>query len=1214
MWNQNPVNKKPLRNRNRNPVKTQPIPADGQSPRQILRRAGRALRMGRGLTSLAIGVVVAGLVLGTWLVLDSRVRFGAVGRWAGFLAFALPLAAALAHSARTCLRRMDDAALARRLETATGRTDNALVNAVQLDRTLEGNSQWRAVLLGELAGLWHGIAWKSIYDWRLLRRWAAGAGALSLLGLVLFLVKPAEFRQRVGRVLMPTSEIAPITRTRVVDVMPGDRVVSRGTVLTMKVILSGDSPDKVWLVVSNDGGVVRHTARRDGAEMSWSVDCKWTESGSYRFEAGDARSFDRRIDVKLPAKVVARQLMIAPPTYTKLQTVRVPDGAPWPVVPQGADVTLDWTFDRGLKELSVDHDDAKTVTSGKAEEWRLTGKPVSNRSWSAHWTDLAGLSDEGRVSFNVKADEAPRVRLIQPTGEEEVLLTRDAWLRLTFEATDDYGLAVVDVCRGTPEKPDARAIQSWKPGVPFFKQTVDIQLSRWVGKEESEAWFCVAASDGNVVTGPGRTLSRMLVVRIVTPEELQRATENRQGEVLGSLDDLLRLQQTNLDATRAVLQMADADDHSGVATLAERQSRIEEAAGELVTGTPAGSAAWRNVLGGLLVREMPQAVLALRDAVSIKGEDRRKSLAKGEALEASILARLKNLPADLRDESAGVAVRDLIGRVEALFNREKALHGRVLKADKGEGPAMAGDQDALADESRVVRQALADGAQNASIGDVAFRAVLTKAAAMMGELKIYEQMIRSAEQIDGGKFPEAAVLCKQVLVDLARVLELLNTSQRSDAGEKAESMKEAAADIREKLDAMVEQQRAVVEKSKELASKDEFSPEDVAQAKELAAKKDEIAKLIEQMLTDAHAFPDLRPMNELREELTKIYEDVIQQDAEKAAAGELKPSEIAVQKEESLLEAMEKAAETAEDMEMWLPDKNETTKWLMENFDLTEMPEIPNLPLPDSFTDLVGDLLKEQEGLAEEVQDAASNNAFAVNPANGWEVADGPMPGFNAQGKSGNTPPNKNEQTGRSSGGREGMSSGEMVNQRADKLEGSSIDARRTNDPLQKGHVEDDGPPADAKATGGGKAGGASQRLGMTGEAPLRAVNTPDQMLNDALAAEQALLAQQAAKSYATARLFYLRTGPMPEVARLMDESREALKNGRLADYEALHRRIVANLRKLGEGGTTRDVKVLGGGGGRFVGEKRLPGGADVVVPSGFQHPVDDYFRSLDKP
>lgn len=208
-------------------MKTDPTINEGQSPRQILKRAGNALKLGRGLTSLAIGLVAAGVVLGAWLVVDSKVRFGAVGRWVGFMAFALPLFAAIAFAGRTWLRRMDDAALARRLETATGRTDNALVNAVQLDRTLEGNSQWRGVLLGELAGLWHGIAWKRIYDWRLLRRWAAGAGTLLLLGLILFLVKPAEFRQRVGRVLMPSSEIAPITKTRVLDVSPGDKVVSR---------------------------------------------------------------------------------------------------------------------------------------------------------------------------------------------------------------------------------------------------------------------------------------------------------------------------------------------------------------------------------------------------------------------------------------------------------------------------------------------------------------------------------------------------------------------------------------------------------------------------------------------------------------------------------------------------------------------------------------------------------------------------------------------------------------------------------------------------------------------------------------------------------------------------------------------------------------------------------------------------------------------------
>ncbi len=1189
--------------------------SDVQTPRQVLNHAARALKMGRGLTSLAIGLVAASVMLGAWLMVDARAHFGIFGRCAGLVGIALPIACAFIHAAGSLLRRIDDAALARRLETATGRTDNALVNAVQLDRALHESPQWRAVLLGELAGLWGGIAWERVYDWRLLRRWAAAAGSVILLGSFLYLLKPVEFRQRVGRVLLPAREIAPVTRTRVIHVEPGDRVVARGTVLTLQVTLDGEVPAEVWCVITqSDGRVTRHAAQRTLESMIWAVDCKWQESGNYQFVAGDARSFERRIEVRIPAKVLTRQLAVVPPVYTGMKAFRVPDGTVWPVIPAGSDVTLDWLFDRAVNELSVDQGEAVARVSERPEAWKLSGRPVANRPWSTHWTDVLGLSDQARIVFNVKVDEAPRIQFIHPTGEEEILITRDATLPLTFEASDDYGLAEVALFRGTPEKPDSRVIQTWKPNSPAFRQTVEIQLSRWIGSDEHEAWFCVGARDANDVTGPGHTLSRLLVLRIVSPDELRRASESRQGEVLDSLEDLLRVQQTNVDATRAVLKDASKHEASDVMALAERQSRIEQAANRLLLGTGVGSTAWREVLAGLVAREMPQAVVALKNALTSEGSEQHRTLSKAEALETAILSRLKCLPAHLRDEASGVAARDLIGRVESLFNRQKVLHGRSVKAVAGDGRARAGDQDSLADESRMVCQALADGAKNASLGDSTFRKALDKAAALMRAKKIYEQMILCAEQIEGEHFPEASALCKQVLVDLARVLELLNHSQRTEAGENADSLKEAAAGIREKLEALVDQQRAVVEKSKQLAAKDEFRPEDVAVAKELAAKKDELEKLIEQMLTDAHAFPDLRPMNELREELTKIYEDVIQQDTEQAAKSALKPSEIAVQKEESLLDDLEKAAKTAEDMEMWLPDKNETTKWLMENFDLTEMPEIPNLPLPDAFTDLVGDLLKEQEGLAEQVQDAASNNAFAVNPANGWEVADGPMPGFNAQGKSGNTPPNKNEQTGRSSGGREGMSSGEMVNQRADRLEGSTTEARRTNDPMQQGQVKDDGPAADAKATGGGKAGGASQRAGMTGEAPLRAVNTPDQMLNSALAAEQALLAQQTAKSYATARLFYLRTGPMPEVARLMDESREALKSGRLADYEALHRRIVTGLRKLRDGGTTGDVKELGSPGKRFVGDKRLPGGADVAVPAGFQEPVDDYFRSIDTP
>ena len=295
---------------------------------------------------------------------------------------------------------------------------------------------------------------------------------------------------------------------------------------------------------------------------------------------------------------------------------------------------------------------------------------------------------------------------------------------------------------------------------------------------------------------------------------------------------------------------------------------------------------------------------------------------------------------------------------------------------------------------------------------------------------------------------------------------------------------------------------------------------------------------------------------------------------------------------------------------MWLPNKNDSTKWLCENFDKTEMPDIPNLPLPDAFEDLVGDLLKEQEGLAQEAQDAASNPAFA-QAQQGWDVADGPMPGFSAQGKSGNTRPNQNEQTGRSSGGREGMSDGEMVGNTASNLEGSTPKTRRTNDPMQQGQIKDDGGIQQARATGGGKAGGFSDRNGMDGNAPLRASNAPRMTTSDALAVQQALLAEKTSKTYGQASLLYLRAKGLADAARLMDQSQTALKEGRLADFRNLHQKIVTQLTEVKGGILPGNVVSLTTGDTARTQDKQLLGGDKGQAPAAYKKAVADYYRAL---
>src|SRR5205085_12287012 len=98
-------------------------------------------------------------------------------------------------------------------------------------------------------------------------------------------------------------------------------------------------------------------------------------------------------------------------------------------------------------------------------------------------------------------------------------------------------------------------------------------------------------------------------------------------------------------------------------------------------------------------------------------------------------------------------------------------------------------------------------------------------------------------------------------------------------------------------------------------------------------------------------------------------------------------------------------------------------------------------------------------------------------------------------------------------------------------------DTRRTKDPMQKGHVKDEDGPSEAKATGGGKAGAFSDRKGMDGNAPLRSSTAPRQLAANALAVEQALLKEKAAKTYAQATLLYLKANGLSDVVQLMDDS-----------------------------------------------------------------------------
>ena len=1153
-----------------------------------------------------------------FLLCDTQFHFGAVGRWTGFLLTFSPLLGGIALALPALLARITDASMARRIERSCPGSRNVLINAVQFDEELAAGSAVRAALFEEMHDPFPQVQWREVFNLPLLKKLALTLSVICFAISLLAIARPGHFINSALRIFLPASPIEPLTRTRILALMPGDTMVAHGDGVNLTVTLGGEIPKAAWVSFCQDGSTwQRMLLDRDVGRPEYSFAWKEVrEPVEYYVEAGDVRSVTHRISVQPRTVIKTRSAEIQPPAYTKLPSIDLKDFEMLRDIIPGSRFAVALEFTSAV--TAVHSDDGKggelTVTRLDETHWRIAGTVIASQTVKVKYRDTAGHEDADSLQMTVKPDEAPRINVTAPEEGREIVVTPDAELPLQFTATAGFGLGSLAVYKSTNDKPDALLVKEWKDAVDrkSFVGGTQISLRQYAAPGDDHVTFSVIARDRNDVTGPGVTISRPIVVSLRSDEKLRQQADDANAHLRHSLEELVTLQQTNLNETRTVV-VAENQTPQMFAPLIERQAKIADIAGQVIQSGNVATPEILSDLRSLVEKEMKDAVLALRNAGGTEGDPRAKFSALAISLEAAIFARLQGGPAAADAGAEKGRIQDLLASVDELLREQRdILRETNTSSSPGQvSEKISGRQDALAEQSVRVRTEIDAGARNAALGDQNFRTRLAKVSSMFTDFRIYPDMLGAADKLESRKFSDAATTEKGVVDGLAKIVEYLNQWQLGKAAETADAIKKEAAALKGKLDQLAAIQREIVEKSKELAHKNEFRPEDQAEAREIQQSKDLMAQVVEQMLTDAHIFPDLKPSNELRSELTEIYEDVIQSDKQDVAEGKLRPQDIAVQKEDGLLQAIEQAKKIADDMEMWLPNANETTKWQLENFDKTEIPDIPNLPLPDAFEDVVGKLLDEQQGLADQVQDAASNQAMAQNAANGWEIRDGPQPGFGAQGKSGNERPNKNEQTGRSSGGREGMSSGEMVGDRASNLEGTKPDVRRTNDPMQQGHVRDDGGISSTRATGGGKAGGFSDRNGMDGNAPLRVSNAPAMAANDALAVKQALLAEKTSQHYAQASLLYLRANGMADVARLMDDSQVAIKEGRVRDFEDLHKEIVAKLNSVESEIQSSDVLILPAENGAGAGEKQLLGGDEGAPPERYRKQVADYYRSL---
>ncbi len=451
--------------------------------------------------------------------------------------------------------------------------------------------------------------------------------------------------------------------------------------------------------------------------------------------------------------------------------------------------------------------------------------------------------------------------------------------------------------------------------------------------------------------------------------------------------------------------------------------------------------------------------------------------------------------------------RQLIEHIEALLAFQAMLRVETqrcatlitdLEALHSEATQLVAGQQALAGKFEDLVETFPFSSEQLAIRQALEQLALGPAP----EAIIHARRLRSIDRIEDRMRPCNDLATEQdtIIRKLQTLLAVtLNDERDATAGQNGVPGDDETdpEEFRQAVESFVEAQSELVDAANALAEKasDGIGADDVEALRDVQARQDDMAQLLEELTDQARSLPDQELNTDaILQELLSIETDVTM--AANALAKDAVP--VAAGLERNILA---KADNLESDLEKWLADTPDRMGISMDPTD--DLDTVEPGDLPDALEDLIGDLLEQEEDLFDAIEDETSAAASNSREGIGWETADGPISSMTGEGVTGNVLPNANEIAGRGGDGRSGQASGEFIEDSAEGAEGRRTGTRLTDDPIQDGTINDTDPGPAGGATGGGRLSGAGS-AGLEGP-------TPDQMERlDELLDQQAMLIDQA--------------------------------------------------------------------------------------------------------
>lgn len=350
---------------------------------------------------------------------------------------------------------------AKLIEAAEPALHERLLAAVELASPREGAGQhdsveFREKLQDDVAAAVEGIDWTAKLPTRMLKPWFLAAGGAVVLVLLLCFVPGLHMPGFLARAALPFANLArpASVKIRILEPAKADALAPIGSEVPLIIETAGAKTQTATLELLTPGSKARRselssmgTARFEGVVPVGQTDVR------YRVHAGDAITPWRTLSARARPRVVEFTKTIVPPQYVQAAETKVTEDHGDLEALDGSTIKLTLKTNQPVTQSDVViNPDLPGKTKAPAtpdKDAMLTAEipvKVDNGTWQiALKSEETGFTNEESTPWRITTiPDLPPTAQIHESAEQIELLADEA-VRLTGIATDDVGLAGVQV-------------------------------------------------------------------------------------------------------------------------------------------------------------------------------------------------------------------------------------------------------------------------------------------------------------------------------------------------------------------------------------------------------------------------------------------------------------------------------------------------------------------------------------------------------------------------------------------------------------------------------------------------------------------------------------------------------------------------------------------------------------------------------------------------